>query len=310
MRKLLLLSALLWAGSAHAAIQYAGGTNVNAQCTATAGTIQELSDCVQDNLVVAGWTVVSGSHTTSVLLQSLATPTAGLQMRLALTQGANCLILKGRNVGNTKSNATGQFLLPASAKVYRVVANKYQYFISPDGSPLARSWAAGGVPYVPSFAGITECIWTAGNSLSDTDTAKGPSFKDVLDMNVTLGTGGFSNQANYWVVTNGSQLEYTSTTSTATTGVIQFLLPQTANATQALQATRWFDNSSFISEALIAFALTLPASAEPKVMGLIWDAAIITAAIASETTLTFDSHNWIVHTNNNTGAGTLVLVVP
>src|SRR2546428_688740 len=81
-----------------AAIQYAGGTNVSAQCTATAGTKQELSDCIEDNLVTAGWSVISGSHTTSVLLQSASTPTAALQMRLSLTQGTNCVILKGRNV--------------------------------------------------------------------------------------------------------------------------------------------------------------------------------------------------------------------
>src|SRR6266478_373638 len=110
--------------SAHAAIQYAGGTNKNVQCTATAGTKQELSDCIEDNLVLAGWTVISGSHSTTVLLESAITPTALLQMRLQLTQGTNCVILKGRNVGNTKADTVGQFLLPAVSKVYRVIADK------------------------------------------------------------------------------------------------------------------------------------------------------------------------------------------
>lgn len=312
MKKLLLVS-LLAAAQSFAAIQYAGGTNVNAQCTATAGTKQELSDCIEDNLNTAGWTTISGHHTSTVLLESIATPTAALQMRLQLTQGTNCVILKGRNVGNTKAASTGQFLLPAAAKVFRVIANKYQYFIATDGATLARSWAAGGTPYVPSFAGITEGIWTAGNATSDTDTNTGTSFKFSLTLN---GCGG-SSQANYWATINGTQLEFQSNTNAGYSGVPQFLLPQTAtNAQTNFQPYRWFDTSSFISEPLLALSVTGANGGEPFVIGSLWDGAIITASIASETSLTFDSHNWLAHTNSNTGTpgscakGTLVLVVP
>lgn len=304
-------------GSAQAAIQYAGGTNVNATCTAAAGTKQELSDCIEDNLVVAGWTVISGSHTTSVLLESLATP-ASLQMRLALTQGTNCVILKGRNVANTKAATTGQFLLPAVAKVFRVIANKYQYWIATPGTSAARSVAAGGVLYVPSFTGITEGIWTLGNAVSDTDTNLEPHWKYAL----SLSQGGAcapaaNNTPSYWVTVNGTELQSTGALANSSYGALSLMLPQTGGflSGSAVSYYRWFDNSSFITEPLIAWCTT-GVACEAKVMGQLWDAAIITDSVASETALTFDSKNWLTFTNSNTGTtgtcarGTLVLVVP
>ncbi len=309
MKTLLVLCFFAALTSAQAAIQYAGGTNVNATCTAAAGTKQELSDCIEDNLVVAGWTVISGSHTTSVLLESLVTP-ASLQMRLALTQGTNCVILKGRNVANTKAATTGQFLLPAVAKVFRVIANKYQYFIATAGTPPARSIAAGGVLYVPSFAGITEGIWTWGNSNSDTDTGIQNYWK------VTIGFTSGGPVGSQWVTVNGTQFENTasSLSNTGSPGVPQLISPQSGQSNISPTIYRWFDGSSFISEPLIAIGASLVS--EAKVTGQLWDAAIITDSVASETALTFDSKNWLTFTNSNVGAagkcarGTLVLVVP
>ncbi len=317
MRKLLLLSALIWASMAHAAIQYAGGTNVNAQCTASAGSKQELSDCIEDNLNAAGWTTISGHHTSTVLVESLITPTAALQMRLQLTQGTNCVILKGRNVGNTKADTVGQFLLPAIGKVFRVVANKYQYFISTDGGSAARSYAAGGVLYVPTFTGITEAIWTIGNAVSDTDTNVGQVWKYSTSLTTSVSP---ATQVcnNYWTTVNGSQVTITgsSTISTNSYGGVALLGPWTlAPMNNAGTFYRWFDNSAFISEPLIGWCTT-GTTCEAKIMGQLWDAAIITDSIASEMSLAFDSHNWLVHTNSNVGlAGTyarssLVLVVP
>jgi len=51
-------------------------------------------------------------------------------------------------------------------------------------------------------------------------------------------------------------------------------------------------------------------------VGQLWDAAILTDSIASETSLAFDSHNWLTITNSNAGLaaahprGTLVVVIP
>ncbi len=220
------LLGLAFLAGGQAVIQYAGGTNVNAQCTATAGTKQELSDCIEDNLNAAGWTTISGHHTSTVLVESLITPTASLQMRLQLTQGTNCVILKGRNVGNTKAATTGQFLLPAVSKVFRVIANKYQYFVSTDGSPVARSFAAGGVLYVPSFTGITEAIWTTGNATSDTDTNINPNWKVCLSLIVSTQCGNATNNSpSTWVTVNGTQWDQANTTNTGSIGFLSLIIP-------------------------------------------------------------------------------------
>lgn len=313
MRKLTLLSALLWASAAHAAIQYAGGTNVNALCTAAAGTKQELSDCVEDELAVAGWTVVSGSHSSTVLLQSLATPTAGLQMRLQLTQGTNCLILKGRNVGNTKAAANGQFLLPGIGVQFRVIANKFQYFITLDGAlgSSSRSAAAGGVLYVPTFVGITEAIWTTGVASTDSDATGGSvlcSWRNALNMAAATG-------CSVWVTVNGTQYETQSISIDANGfGIPDLLTPQSTRKSLSTDVYRWFDGSAFITEPLISIGTSR--TTEGKVSGQLWDAAIITDSMASGTSLTFDSHNWLAFTNSGAGTptlyakGTLALVVP
>lgn len=311
--KTLIAIGLLLASSSFAAIQYAGGTNVNAQCTASAGTKQELSDCIQDNLTTAGWTVISGSHTTSVLMESASTP-ASLQMRLSLTQGTNCVILKGRNVGNTKAATTGQFLLPAVAKVFRVVANKYQYFVYTDGATTARSFAAGGVLYVPSFTGLTEAIWTVGNAVSDTDTGVNSSFKFCL--NLVTSCNGAGTNSNSWVTLNGTQLEFVSANNQGYVGIPHFVLPFASyNTGTTLGPYKWFDGSAFITEPLMAFS-PIGSQTLSTINGSTWDTAIITDSIAAETVLTFDTHSWIAITNSNTGSagiwarGTLVHVVP
>ncbi len=317
MRKLLFLSALLWASAAQAAIQYAGGTNVNTQCTASAGTKQELSDCVEDALNTAGWTTISGHHTSTVLVESLITPTASLQMRLQLTQGTNCVTLKARNVGNTRAQSTGMFLLPAVGKVFRVIANKYQGFISTDGTPVARSTAAFGVPYVPTFAGVTEAIWANGNGSADGDTSLPSTWKLCLSLISSSFCGNSNNTAtNVWVTLNGTQWENTASDVHDQPGFLGIVAPSSAASRQALPSfSRWFDGSYMISEPLIGWATTAY-TGEGQLVGQLWDGALITASIASETALTIDSHNWLTWTNSNAGVaannirGTLILVVP
>jgi hypothetical protein len=308
---LLLASVVLLASSSFGAIQYAGGTNVNAVLTASAGTKQELSDFVEDQLVVGGWSVVSGSHTTSVLLQSATTP-ASLTMRLSLTQGTNCVIFKARNVSNTLAQTVGEFLLPAIGRNFRIISNKYQYFISLDGAAQNRGVAAGGVLYVPSFTGITEAIWSTGNAFADNDSTIYSSFKNAPTLAFCCGNG---NAANYWITVNGTQYEFNAATNAQYGGVLHFVVPLDAGIS-GMYAYRWFDNSVFISEPLFAASLTSANSGEVKVFGQLWDAAYITESMASETSLVFDSHNWLNFTNANTGSsgacqrGGIALVVP
>ncbi len=304
---------------ARAAIQYAGGTNVNAQCTASAGTKQELSDCIEDALNTAGWTTISGHHTSTVLVESLITPTAGLQMRMQMTQGTNCVVLKGRNVGNTRAQSVGMFLLPSIGKVFRVIADKYQAFISTDGTPVARSVAAFGVPYVPTFAGVTEAIWANGNGFNDTDTFLASTWKLCLSLISGNSNCGNANNAasNAWVTLNGTQWENSGAASVVDQpGFLGIVAPSSTSSRQGLPSfSRWIDGSYMISEPLIGWGATAY-TGEGQLVGQLWDGGLITASIASETALTIDSHNWLSWTNSNSGVvnnnvrGTLILVVP
>ncbi len=320
MRKLLLPSALVWASLIHpaqAAIQYAGGTNVNSQCTASAGTKQELSDCIEDALNTAGWTTISGHHTSTVLVESLITPTAGLQMRMQMTQGTNCVVLKGRNVANTKAATNGNFLLPGVGKVFRVIADKYQYFIATDGTSAARSVASGGVLYVPSFLGTTEAIWTMGNAYSDTDATNEGSFKAFMGYTPT-GCNGMPSNAGpgTWVTYNGTQWETTSGQNAGQgRGMPRFVLPTGSSQEIASEDWPWADGSISITEPQLSLGLVSP-NAVPVIVGQFWDAALFTKGVASEVSYAFDSKNWLSWTNGantsngNCRSGTLVLVVP
>ncbi len=299
------------------AIQYAGGTNINNQLTAALGTKQELASWIQDELVAAGWTLISGSHSATIVVESAATP-ASLQMRLTiLTSATNCVTLRGSNVGGTKAAAVGQFLLPGIGTNYRILCNKYQYFIATDGNGISRGVAAGGVIYTPSFTGITEAIWTVGNAQSDTDTSVGISWKAALQLNNNAGTGSNNTQQSIWVTINGTQWESAAGVSAGAFGMLNIMVPFSGFLGYAGGSSvgyRWFDNSAFITEPLLLVGAGL--SLEGKIIGQLWDAAIITDSIAAETSLTFDSHNWLVWTDTSPGSagisqrGALVIVVP
>ncbi len=316
MKTLFLLLAL--AVNSFAAIQYAGGTNVNVQCTASLGTKQELADCIEDSLNTAGWTTNSGHHTPTIVLQSVATPTAGLQMIVTLTQGSTSVNIKASNVAGTRGAATGMFLLPGIGKVFRVIADKYQGFVSVDGTPGARSTAAFGTPYVPTFVGVTEAIWANGNGASDGDTSLPSTWKLCLTLNAPNNTCGNSANAaaNIWVTLNGTQWENTGSSTADQPGVLGLVNPSpTTLRTSSFTLRNWFDGSYFISEPLMGWAATA-FTATATVVGQLWDAAIITTSIPSETALVIDSHNWLAWTNSNAGSvinhvnGTLILVTP
>jgi hypothetical protein len=303
--------------AAGATIQYAGGTNVNALCTGVSGTKQELASCVEDAMNTAGWTTNSGHHSLPTALQSATTPTAGLNMIVVLSAGTNCVIFKVQNVAGTHIATTGVFLLPGIGKIYRNIIDKYQAFISLDGSAAARGTIGFGVPFVPTFTGITECIWALGVGVNDTDTGINASWKSCPNLNASSNcTGANSSTVNSFTLLNGTQIENVGGVGANQIGFMSLWLPTTANLQFNTQSqVRWFDGSYPITDPVFGFSNT-SINTEGRMCCLLWDAAWINAAIPSETALTFDSHNWLEYTNNNSGVasvyiqGGLALVVP
>jgi hypothetical protein len=269
------------------AIQYAP-SRINA--TFAGDTKVLIRDGIETNLLAAGWTTVSGSGTADLLMQSALTP-QGRQIRMRFRDiGGNCLVASMQNVSGTfigtVSATAGCFLLPAAGKVFRVVANPYQFFVFTAAVTQPREFIAGGVPYLPSFlvSLITDIGWLTCNSQGDTDTTIRASFRThmiVVGYQYTL-----VNASTYQG--NGNEFAQGSVD-----------LQTIASGGSA--AWRWHDDSAFVYDALLGYGLIN--NNEAKVRGQLWDALVSSEIYAGDLTTSYDSHNWIVITNNGVALG-------
>jgi hypothetical protein len=301
------------------AIQYAG-TNINTTFTCTTGTRAEIVTGLEDALNAAGWTTISGHHTTNVLLESATTPSPqSLVCRVQLqdTGSGNCAQIRFRNQSNTKAQGNQHFLVPAVGTVYRVIANQYQFFcFSTDSSSTGRTFVAGGVPYLPSFLQgvITECIWSQSNSTNN--DSSGTNYNSWRTSSYTGWDNGMCNQ---WQTVNGNQWGVYGVFGGGSRPGCQQLMVQQGSQNANLQGYwppyRWHDGSLLTYEPLIAWGLT-GMNDEGLIRGQLWDAAMISGQFVADQTTTFDSHNWYVLTNTTAFSSglsfgaTLVLVVP
>ena len=302
------------------AIQYSGGTNINTTFTCTTGTRQEIVTGLQNALIAAGWTVISGLNTSNVLIESATTPSPqSLVCRVQLQDpgSGNCAQIRFRNQDNTKSQTNQHLLVPAVGKVYRVIACPYQFFcFSSDSVTVGRTYVAGGVPYLPSFLQgvITECIWSQGNATnSDSSTTLYQTFR------TSNFCGTDSAMCNQWNVVNGNQVEIYGVFGGGNRPGCQQLFVQQSSQNQYMQSQppgyRWHDGSLLTYEPLIGWGLT-GNNDENMIRGQLWDAAMISGQFVADQTTTFDSHNWWVLTNNVQWSSqflfgaTLVLVTP
>jgi hypothetical protein len=302
------------------AIQYSGGTNISTTFTCTTGTRQEIVTGLEDALNAAGWTTISGHHTSNVLLESATTPSPqSLVCRVQLQDpgSGTSAQVRFRNQGNTKAQTNQYFLHPAAGKVYRVIACPYQFFcFASDSTTVGRTAVAGGVPYLPSFLQgvVTECIWSQGNCTnSDTSNTLYNTFRNVS-------WTGFDNaMCNQWHVVNGNQNEVYGVFGGGNRPGLQTLIMQQGAQNNTYQgygpSYRWHDGSLLTYEPLITWGLTSH-SDEPLIRGQLWDAAMISGQFVADQTTTFDSHNWWVYTHNvawgfsSYYGATLVLVTP
>lgn len=283
------------------AIQYSGGPNINTTFTTTTGTRLEIVNALETILVSAGWTVISGSGTSNVLLESATTPAPqSLVCRVQIqdTGSGNCAQVKFRNQNNTKAQTNPLYLLPAVGKVYRVIANKYQFFcFASDSVTVGRTLVCGGVPYLPSFLQgvITEAIWCQSNSNNnDSATTHYHSFRTAS----WCGTS--SNQCSQWQVVNGNAWEVSASFINHSPGCQQLMVQSGSfhSINLAPVTYRWHDGSHFTYEPLIAWGLT-GSSDEGLVRGQLWDACMLSGAFVADQTTTFDANNWWVYTNNS-----------
>lgn len=290
--KVILLIALLSVLPLFGGIQYAGGTNVNTTIAADTRTL--IVDNLKAQLVIAGWTVTSGASQ-DWLLTSATTPTANnsIQVRLYDSGSGNCAQIFLRNAAGSKISRA-YYLLPAASKVFKVLANKYQFFVYTAGSSAAREFVAAGVPYIPAFLqGVItgDFGWIWSNSNGDADATARASPRTQLD-----GNNGGSNNASGIVNSN----LYDGSGSQAAS--IRFVFPHSALVQNETAGYRWHDSSLIVSEPLISWGL-VNTTDEALIRGQLWDAIIINDSFAGDTSITLDSKTWTAVTGSNSGSG-------
>lgn len=278
-------------------IQYAGGTIVNATMSSPLGTRAELASFIRDQLVTAGWTS-SGSATDYQVTSAITPQSLQGRVRVYDPGAGNCARLKWSNPAGSKTQAGDFFLLPAAAKTWRIIADKYQFFVMTPGTPGQREFSCGGIPYLPSFLSgvITEAIWAMGNAATDADTNLRTTFRARLTayhasvMGSVLG------------ICNGSLYE---TSSSVGSGIVKLVVPFGADFNTTLGGYLWHDDSQFVSDPLIAWGLTSSADIG-KVRGQLWDAAVLSDSWVPDTTLQVDpanpTYNFLTITASNGGA--------
>jgi hypothetical protein len=304
------------------AVAYSGGTIQNVLFTQSLGTKQELINEIETVLLAAGWTTISGHATTSLLMQSAATP-QGLQMRLKVKDNAaTCITLSilditGTYVGANTTTAGGQ-LLPVTSKSWRIIANQYQAFIfnnTAGSSTAARDYVAFGVTWIPaSLSSLTIAIWLQASGGTDTDTnTSNRTLRDWLINNTNNNTG--TNLGWQSTITNTTVAEGASTGSCA--GVLA--VGQTGGTDYGAPKNYRFQNGDiFVIDPWVFWGPT-GTSSEGQCMGMLWDAFVVTDSIAGNSVsgsyTDGSAHTAFAVTNNNTGTpgytprGTVCLVI-
>lgn len=297
------------------AIQAAAGGCFNSTFTSD-GTKQSLANSIETALNSAGWTTVSGHNTTNLLMQTAQTPYP-LQMNFRFKAQTNCVVISlestdGTTIVGGNSTTAGIPLLPSNGEVWRVIANKYQFCIMVDGSPtVARRFALGCVPYVPSFiTSVTNAGYLIGNAESDASTTARVSPRSVLGM-------AQNNCPNFQIAWNSSIWDNANNLQNATNvsqGPAFCEVPQTAGPeggatinTFYVGPLHWPNGDLITADTWIGSALSF-ASGESFKRFQLWDSIIVLGSFTASgtpTTTTINSRTCqnITHSNVGTAMG-------
>lgn len=304
------------------ATTYHGGSNV--AFNFTGATKQQIINGIETAMNTAGWITVSGSNTTNLLLRSPFTPNPqNLRLHVRVRDnGNNCAVVSIENVAGTKVGGNGTTngiqLLPAAARGFRVIANKYQVFILSPGTLENRTFGCLGIPYIPPFltGKIYEAGWLHGNAVNDTDTSSGtslfacrPSFRILLNTDWSYTFNGPLLTQN---LCNGFLWENQIVTSSTN----QYLMAMFSayNGVNTSVHRYWHDFSAVMSDPLIGWGTT--STNEGTLKGQLWDAFVSSDVFPMDTVVSnIDSRNWQAITHNNSGVatplrGTLFVLVP
>ena len=140
-------------------IQYSGGTLINRLFNPV--TRQDWVNNVTQALSDAGWTTISGTpgSGSDVKLETAA-QNAGCKMRFRFLEPGSgaCAQVTMKNVTETATSAIAYCLPSAGIGLWRIVANKYQFFAFASGNSNTtpnRCSVFGGTLWTPTFLGLS-----------------------------------------------------------------------------------------------------------------------------------------------------------
>lgn len=267
-------------------LQYSAGTLINRTFTPATRSdwVNNVSQAVSD----AGWTAISGTPGVSAdVKMETAAGNQSQKMRYRFFDpgsGTSAQV----TMKNVSESLTSQICYADPASTWRVIANKFHFFVFKTGSAnrtAARSFVCGGIFYVPSFLTLSpDAGWLSAIGTTDTEGTLRDSWRTNLRQNTVTNPPG-RNSAIY----NGTLVD-NSGTATNNPAIACWQ----ANAGSAsTQGYRWEDNTLPVYEPLIGWWTGSASGNECKLKGQLYDAAVINGSYASETSFTLDSHTWL-----------------
>lgn len=174
------------------------------------------------------------------------------------TSGQSVLIVGG--VGNTAVNSVNNITV--------IDANTFSIPVAGNGTYVANSAFASNLTIGNSVA---EAIWSMGTGGGAPATFRNVGYESAsgwLCVNTGISEGESSSGTPLQLVVNGSV------------------------SNPLISALQWSDNTFVIQEPFLAWGINLGANA--KIIGQMWDAVVVRAALTIDQTATFDSppHNW------------------
>ena len=277
------------------AIQYAGGTTVDALYTAD-GTQQGLTSALEDAMNTAGWTTLSGHHSATIVLQSATTPN-GNSICARLKTTANACATVEILTAAASLVSTACYLLPTNGVSFRFLACRYQVFVFVPGSVTIRYSLQFGVLYVPPFlssAIVGELGWIKADSSTDAGAAAA-SFRTTLTT-----SGAYAKSST---ILNGAVMSISGNTPSANPCLY---FPQTTVANGGAVLRMWHDGSYMMMEPYLATGIFNNTDAL-LVRGQLWNSIIVCQGQVADGTYSFDGHTWRIYTLVDTIGSLLIL---